>query len=556
MYPKIVRVRSGRKKTQVIEYLRLLKKYRDGKGIWKEKVVANLGRVELLGEEIGKLLKSLRRFTDEVLVTPEEIEAKKVYEYGPLVVGKKLFDEIGLPKWVKDACGREPSGSLGVEGVLAMVLNRLIEPQSKLALTEWLEGIYLDGWDFGDGDIKARAQRFYRTLDWLIKGKDKIEEEISWWVKKLFPVDIVFYDLTNIQFEGSGPNSARIGYPRLGKRNHKQLLLGIVMIEGLPVAHYLFRGNRAEKTTLLWVAQRVKKVHNIGKVVFVFDRGLVNVENLEQLNDGYIAAVKRRRNNEVKSLLEDDSIHYERIKENLFAAEAPLGSDGKRRIICVNTGRREEEKRKREAIILELEGELNGLKMRVESGKLKNVKPIVTSCEEILRKKHGKRYFNYEVKRGYFQFSRKEDGISFEEKLDGKFILTTGEGDLPLEEIVLRYKDLMEVERAFRILKDFIQISPIYHYKDRRVKAHVFVCVLALLLERYLDKRLSDAKIKISSEKAIEKLKEVKVVINQVGGLSLKYVTPPSRELSQILAACGIWKLPKLLDDVTKIRQK
>ena len=264
---------------------------------------------------------------------------------------------------------------------------------------------------------------------------------------------------------------------------------------------------------------------------------MVNVENLEELDDGYIAAVKRKRNNEVKSLFEDGSIHYEKIKKSLFAAEAASSNDGKRRTICLNTERQKEEKKKRESIILELEEELNNLKVRVESRKLKNVKPIVTSCEGILRKKHGKRYFNYKAKVGQFEFSRKEDVINFEEKLDGKFILTTGEKDLSLEEVVLSYKDLMEVERVFINLKDFIRISPIYHYKDRRVKAHVFVCVLALLLQRYLDKKFSDAKLKISSEKAIEKLKEIKIVINQVGRLSLKCVTPPGKELSQILAA-------------------
>jgi len=544
-----------------VRYLRLIKKVKFN-GRWQEKVVCNLGRQDIEGRRaLGSLLKRLRKYTDEVLVSSDEIEVREVFEYGALVVAKKLWDEIGITKWIKEACGKEKLGSLGIEGVKALVFNRLIEPRSKLGVARWLEAVYLEEWEgkrFREGELKTRAERFYRSLDWLIKGKERIEEKIGLWAKSLFPCDIVFYDLTNIQFEGDGPKIARIGYPRLGKKNHHQISVGIVMIEGLPVAHYLFRGNRSEKTTLDWVSQKVKKNYQVGRIIFVVDRGLVSIENLDRLLkqvEGYIVALKRRRNEEVKLLLEEEEDGFELIKGSLIAKEAEPDEEGRRRIICLNRERREEERAKREAILEILEGELGWLKERVSKEKLKKAKAIISCAEAILSKRHGRRFFGYEAKDGYFEFYRKEDSLKFEEKLDGKFILKTTEKGLSLKEVVLRYKDLMDVEDAFRDLKDFIQVEPLFHWKDERVKAHIFICILALLLQRYMEKKLLEAKIDISSERAIEKLKTIKVVVNKLNNLCLKYVTTPTADLERLLRTFGILRLPKILSDIMPIKR-
>jgi len=554
MFPKLVTVKTS---ARTITYLRLIEKYtEDGKK--KDRVIANLGRQDIEGrKKLGKLLKSLRKFTDEVLVTPEEIESKRVLEYGAVLVIKKLWEEIGLGKWIKEKCTKKIDGNLGEAGVLAMVCNRLMEPRSELGLCEWLERVYCDRFDkrFREGKIKSRAESFYRTLDWLIEGKEKIEEEIYQWVRTLFPVDVVFYDITNIQFEGNGPKMAKRGYVRLGKRNHKQVLLGLIMVEGLPVAHYVFRGNRGEKTTIKWLSKDVRRKFNVGRIIFVMDRGMISAMNLEEIekqDNGYIAAMKRRRNIETKELIEAGEDGFEEIKENLLAKEVEMNGDGKRRIICINPERAKEDKEKRELIMQELEGELTALKEKVEAGKTKKQKVIVASAEKILTKKHGKRYFNYEVGKGKFEFYRNEKNIEYEEKIDGKFMIKTTEKTLSLKEIVMRYKDLMNIEKMFRDLKDFIEVAPVYHQVNRRVRAHIFVCVLALLIQKYMEKKLADAKIKISSQKVLSKLKTIKVVINQVGKLNLKYVLTPTQELNRILRVFGIQKLPKILPDVSK----
>lgn len=561
MYPKVVSVKSGRKHKRVLKYLRLVETYRKN-GRPTHRVIANLGRLDLIGEKLGNLLKRLRKYTSEVLVTPEEIESKAALEYGQLVVGKKLWEEVGLGELLRNKFSNLKITEGGESQVLAMVLNRLSCPSSELGMINWLDEVYLPEFEtplFGKQEEtqKVRAERFYRCLDYLIREKKDIEEHLWNFTRTLFPADIIFYDITNIQFEGEGPGIAKIGYPRLGKKNHNQVLLGLVVVEGLPVAHHIFRGNRAEKTTLDWITSTVKKKYNVNRIIYVIDRGMITFENLEHIeaqDDGYIVSIKRRRNKEAKILLEEDVTTFDKIKENLFAKE--INSGDTRYVVCYNPMRAKEEKEKRNEIIQELEDELNNLRERVKKGELKNVKPIIAKAEEILRKKHGKRYFNYKVEIGKFDWWLNEKNIVQEEKLDGKFIIKTKEKDLLTADIVRRYKDLMDVEEMFKELKDFLGIMPIYHYRDMRVKAHIFVCILALFLQKYFEQKLEKAKINISVHKAIYLLKKIKVVINQVGELTLKYVIPPNKEMERIFKAVGIMVLPKILSDIKAIRYR
>lgn len=567
MYPQLVKVYSGKRNVQELVYLRLIERVKVD-GVWKQRVVANLGRQDILGRKVlGELLKKLRRFADEVLVTPEEIESQNVKDYGSVLAGQRLWEEMGLDQWIVDCCGPVKGVSLGEAAVLAMVLNRLTSPGSKLNLYEWMPTVYLPAWETKAfelcEDSKVYAERFYQTMDWLIKGKNKerIEEQIASWAKSLFPVDVVFYDITNIQFEGwEKLKQARYGYVRVGRKNHKQILLGLVLIDRIPVASHLFRGNRAEKTTLLWVHKKLKKQFNVGRIIFVCDSGMVTQENLQEIQaqeDGYIVGLKRRMCAEVDPLLEQDLTSFTPISigkkdEVLLSAWEAQSEEGKRRIVVFNPLKARESKDKRLSIMKELQEQLEALKARKTTKKTdekKKLKTMIAAAEEILSHKHGKRYFTYTVQEDdRFEFALNQTSISKEEKLDGKFVIKTTETKLSLKEVVFKYKDLIDIEDGFRQLKDFIRVAPVYHWKYRRVKAHVFICVLALLLERYLDKKLEQAGLNLTARKAIEKLKNIKVIYNKVGHLTLKYVTPPNQELEKILAACGIFKLPRILN--------
>lgn len=571
MYPKLVTVKSGKEKRPLV-YLRLMERVKID-GVWKERVVANLGRQDVEGRRaFGDLLVKLRRFSDELLVRPEEIESREARDYGSVLIGQTLWREAGLEKTLPEICGPRLAGSLGEPGVLAMVLNRLCSARSKLALYDWMPTVYLPAWERAEFAVTKEAdvfaERFYRTMDWLVRGKnkEKIEARIATWAQTLFPVEVVFYDITNVQFEGwQELKQARFGHVKLGRRNHKQILLGLVMVDRLPVACHLFRGNRAEKTTLLWVHRKLKKQFNVGRIITVADRGQVTENALTQIEvegDGYIVALKRRRCAEVEPLLEQDANTFTPLIWNrektltLSAWEGPVekaevaGRPDKRRIVAFNPVKAQEDRNKRMEAIAELEAELLELQRRVQRGKgrPKTVRAITIAAEHILSHRNGKRLFRYRVdKDRSFAFEPNEAGRCLEDKLDGKWVIRTTEKNLSLKDIVFKYKDLLEVEDGFRHLKDFIKVAPVYHWRYRRVKAHVFICVLALLLERLLDRKLQEAKIKLSARKALEKLKTIKVVTNRIGHLDLKYVMPPTEQLDKILSACGLYKLPKIL---------
>ena len=571
MYPKLVTVKSGKEKRALV-YLRLMERVKVD-GVWKERVVANLGRQDVEGRQVlGDLLIKLRRFSDELLVRPEEIESRQAQDYGTVLVGQALWRQTGLDKALPEICGKRVAGSLGESGVLAMVLNRLSAARSKLALYDWMPTVYLPAWQSAEFMVPENsdvyAERFYRTMDWLVRGKnkEKIEAHIAAWAQTLFPVEVVFYDITNIQFEAwQELKQARFGHIKVGRRNHKQILLGLVMVDRLPVACHLFRGNRAEKTTLVWVHRKLKKQFNVGRIITVADRGLVSEAALNQIEvdgDGYIVALKRRRCAEVEPLLEQDASTFTPLVWNrqktltLSAWEAPVekagvpGRPDKRRIVVFNPVKAQEDRDKRREAMAELETELEDLQQRVrdQKGHPKTVRTITIAAEKILSHRNGKRYFRYRVEKDRsFAFEPHEGGRRLEEKLDGKWVIRTIEKDLSLKDIVFKYKDLLEVEDGFRHLKDFIKVAPVYHWKYRRVKAHVFICVLALLLERLLDRKLQEAQIELSARKALEKLKTIKVVSNRIGNLDLKYVTPPTGNLDKILLACGLYKLPKIL---------
>jgi transposase len=581
MYPKLVSVKSGPNKTQTVVYLRLMERVKID-GVWKERVIANLGRQDVAGREaLGALLVKLRRFSDEVLVRPDEIESREALEYGNVLVGQKLWEEIGLNRIMAEVCGDLPAVSLGESGVLAMVLNRLSAARSKLALRDWMSTVYLPAWQ-GERFLKLPtdptdyAEWYYRTMDWLVADhhKENIEAAIAAWAQTLFPAEVVFYDITNIQFESwQELKQARFGHIKVGRRNHKQILLGLVMVEGLPVACHLFRGNRAEKTTLAWVHQKVKKQFNVGRIITVVDRGQVSQAALEQIEiegDGYIVALKRRRCTEVEPLLVQDTsgftpLGWDRKNDLRLAAwEAPVekatvaGRPDKRRIVVFNPVKAQEDKTKRLEAIAELESALKDLRRRVQDkGQPKTIRTITIAAEKILAHRNGKRYFRYHVEKDRsFSFEPNDEGRHLEEKLDGKWVIKTTEADLSLKDVVYKYKDLLKVEDGFRHLKDFIKVAPVYHWRYRRVKAHVFICVLALLLERLLERKLNEANVDVSARAALEKLKKIRVVTNRVGNLELKYVTPPTEDLSKILAACGTYKLPKILGEPVRSKTK
>src|SRR6202165_2445866 len=318
MYPRTVKVRSS--SGTVNEYVRVVEAYREG-GKVKQRVVADLGRKDLLVEVLPKL----RRLLTGEAPDPADPQFGEAPDWGPVLVVRALFDQLGLWAILDQNLGRA-KGVPFADRAFVLVANRLIAPASEHGLAGWLETDFVC-------DRKGRRfiphwhQRprvritprqlgaWYRTLDQLHAAKDQIEVALYHRLRDLFSLkpELVLYDITSTYFEGAGPlDFAKHGYSRDGKPHNVQVIVGVVMVAGWPLAHHVWEGNRVDHSTVQDVISDLRKRFDFGRIVFVGDRGMVTDENIESITKdkhGFLVGIKRRRNPKLDAWLDavDDS---------------------------------------------------------------------------------------------------------------------------------------------------------------------------------------------------------------------------------------------------------
>jgi transposase len=540
MYLRTVKVRSS--SGALNEYVRVVEAFREA-GKVKQRTLADLGRKDLLVEILPKLRRLLGGDAAEAgAADPDILDAST---WGPALAVRALFDQLGL--WcILDATLGKAKGVPFTDRAFALVANRLIRPASEHGLAGWLETDFV---------CDRRGRRFvprwkqhkrvrvdfrqleawYRTLDQLVAAKDKIEVALYHRLRDLFSLkpELVLYDITSTYFEGVGPvGLAKHGHSRDGKPHNVQAIVAVVMVAGWPIAHHVWAGNEVDHTT---VGKAVADLHGrfgLGRVVFVGDRGMVTDANIDAITDGgdgYLVGLKRRRNKKLGRWLGavDESKWIDcpvgitaREKTDpprTRAQEVKSGVEGMRVIIVDSDERRDYEQAMREKSMERTRQALEKLRARVAAGKLKQPERIGAAAERLLQRNKGYRYYKWEIDGGVFRYSEDEEGLASEQGIEGKYVIATSESGLGVLDVVSIYKDLSEVERGFRRLKDVLSMRPIYHQVEHRVKAHIFVAALALLVQRLLERRLREAGVDISAERAMEALETVRLVTLRVG---------------------------------------
>src|SRR5580704_11954410 len=317
MYPRTVKVRSTN--GSVNEYVRVVEAYRED-GKVKQRVVADLGRKDLLVE----LLPKLRRLLDgdaegdsHDSADPRVIDAST---WGPVLVVRALFDQLGLGAILDQHLGHA-KGVPFADRAFVLIANRLIAPASEHGLAGWLEKDFVCdriGRRFVPHWHQRRRVRvhprqldaWYRTLDQLHAAKDRIEVALYHRLRDLFSFqpDLVLYDITSTYFESAGPHDfAKHGYSRDGKPQNVQVVIGVVMVAGWPIAHHVWAGNRIDHSTVQEVIGDLQERFAFGRIVFVGDRGMVTDENIKAITKdehGFLVGVKRRRNAQIDGWLD------------------------------------------------------------------------------------------------------------------------------------------------------------------------------------------------------------------------------------------------------------
>lgn len=566
MFPRVVK--SGN-----YEYIRMVESYRQGKQV-KQRIVAHLGRKDLLAPHLDALVRLLQADQETPnWISPEEVSTPQAWSWGPVLVARHLFDSLSLGQILGGKTKLLRHGQPLSERLFVLVANRLSRPGSEHALAQWLEDFYVPTavgsrwtprWK-QSRRVKVHFQQlrlWYQTLDDVLAEKDRIEVAIYQELRDLFSLEpaLVFYDLTSTYFEGQGPAElGRFGYSRDGKPRNRQVLIGVVMMEGWPIAHHLFAGNRLDETTVGEVVEDLRHRFGLKRMVLVGDRGMVTVDNLEQLRgaeQGYLVGLKRRNRKDIPAYIEQAVAQnqWEECPVGITAAEKATvprtrvqevaGAEPGVRVFVVHSQERQDyERAQRERSMERVRGELERLRVRVQKGQLNRPEKIGAAAATILRRHHGHRYFAWELREGEFHYYPHPVNLPREQALEGNYVIQTEEKDLSPVEAVVAYKQLNEVERGFAHLKRLLELRPVYHHKDDRVRGHVLVAALAFLLDCALEKKLRAANSHLCSPAAWRALETLRCVEVELGDRRRLCVTRGSQQAVEVLKVLGLTKL-------------
>lgn len=452
----------------------LRRSYREG-GKVKKQTLANLSHLP------DGLVELIRRYLrGERFVAGGELRIERSLPAGHVTAALATARRLDLARLLERSPSRER------DLALAMIVQRVLEPGSKLA-TARLLGQSTLACELGvEG---ADEDDLYAALDWLAERQNRIEARLA--RRHLADGDLVFYDLSSSYFEGRTCPLAALGYSRDGRRGTPQIVYGLLTDRaGKPIAVEVFDGNVHDHQTVGAQLGRLKGRFGLAHVVLVADRGMVTKANIEALAaaDGveWVTALKAPQ---VKRLVKTGAMQPSLFDEVKLAEITSDEFPGERLVVCRNPLVAAERTRKRSELLAATEAELEHVRGRVERGTLSDAGQIGLAVGEVIKRFRMKKHFDLDITDGHFSFSPKTDQIAAEQALDGIYVLRTSvDADrLDTAEVVRAYKDLQHVEQAFRVLKGpELEIRPIHHRLEHRVRAHVFCCMLALYLERHL----------------------------------------------------------------------
>lgn len=372
------------------------------------------------------------------------------------------------------------------ELVVAMVAARLLQPQSKLATTRWWHTTTLPQ-ELGVAD--ATEAELYAAMDWLVEHQEHIEKKLA--ARHLEAHSLVLYDLSSSYLEGSHCPLAARGYSRDGKRGYLQVNYGLLTNrDGCPVSISVYAGNTTDCTTVLEQIDKVRQTFGVERFAIVGDRGMIAAKQIAELKQipgvEWIIALK---SSQIRPLVEQQVIQLGLFDQrNLFAfvhADFP----GERLVACRNPLLAQRRADKRQALLDATQQDLLKVQKMVASGKLRSTDEIGVRVGRVINRFKMAKHFALDIGEQHFSFHLREAEIQAEAQLDGIYVLRTSLPETIMDdaETVRSYKLLTQVERAFRSLKTMdLQIRPIYHYLEQRVRAHIFLCMLAYYLEWHL----------------------------------------------------------------------
>jgi transposase len=486
-------------KGRTYEYVQIIENYRKN-GKIRQRIVFSLGRKDQIEPaKIDQLIGHLEKFSEKLMVLRKDNPDMSMAwsrPYGLPFLYQKLWERVGLGEMIRNLVqGR--AYEFDVERALfLLVLNRLMDPRSELGISQWKErGLFLSTQreTARPGDFAALdLHHLYRTLDFLQEEKETIETKLFEKTRTLFnsSVTLVFFDTTSTYYEGSGKGSEellRYGRSKDHRSDRKQLVVGVLMDQqGIPLGCEVMPGNTQDVTLIKALVGNVKERFRLADIVWVSDGGMTsekNIAELQSLGIKYILGTRMKNVKEIYGKIKDEKTRSDIMaaltlikrdpkdkREPLGYYEFPSRHPGRRCVIVYNPEEAERERQTRQAVVT----------------KLKQTLTTENSVKGLIKNKKYRSYLAVPKGSGV---TVDEDKVREDEAWDGLFVFQT-DTDVSTETAVMRYKDLYQVEQAFRTLKSPLDMRPIFHHKDRRITAHVFVAFLALYFTCALERML------------------------------------------------------------------
>jgi transposase len=464
------------------------------------RIIHSFGRAdELDRDQLVRLCKSIARVCGLNVTDPlndsedqkrngplglaDDVKLIKTVAFGCVLVIEALWERLGIGKELRDICKAKKLEVPYERALLAMVANRLCEPESKLGVWDrWLPKVYLPSCQ------SLKLEQMYEAMDLLYDHAQQVEKNIFFHTANLFnlKVDLIFYDTTTASFsidqedeDGEPLDGAvrKFGKGKEGTWSPQVVVALAVTREGLPVRCWVFPGNTTDVNTVQKVRSDLRG-WSLGRALFVADAGINSEDNREELGRAcgkYLLATRMASVSEIKRDVLSKKGRYRIIKDNLQAKEVVIG-DGemrKRYILCFNPKEAERQRKHRAEVLEALEKEL---------ARHPNKKATAQWAIELLASQRYKRYLTI-TKNNTIRIDRGKVREAL--RYDGKWVLETNDDTISLEDAASGYKSLMVIERCFRSLKRTqIKMCPMFHWVPRRIETHVRICVQALLIER------------------------------------------------------------------------
>lgn len=496
-------------KSKNYTYLQLVESYRDS-GKVKHRTIANLGRLDKLMEDrslelIGNRLLELAK---SPLVNLDQVTELKRICYGNIII-EKLWERAGLStifdKLIRSDRRTKFSFDLS-RTVLYTVVHKLLGGHSKLEAYRKKDNFY-------QSDDQLALHHIYQSLDFLADHKEDIEQALFASNRDLFnaSIDVAFYDVTTFHFESNKADDLRdFGFSKAGKFNEVQVVLGLFTDrQGIPIGYELFSGNTFDGTTMVKALDSLTQRFNIEKVIIVADKGLNNKNNFHLIRQaGYDYIVSARIKNVSKQLqtaiLEKETLKSTHIEattgEVKFAYKTldyPIeykDSQGKKHIW-------------KDKLLVTWSSKRAKKDSKDRKRHIEKAEKLIQQGTSLLQKKGAKRYVQTTEGTHGKAAQLDEEKIKQDEKWDGYYGYQYSKVNMKEEEVIEAYKGLWRIEESFRIMKSTMQVRPIFHWTEKRIKGHFIMSFISFLLERMLEKTLQEKGIHISPAQIQESLK-------------------------------------------------